>query len=114
MTRTAARAEDILSEAVKRIVDACQPRQVILFGSRAEGTADVDSDLDLLVVEDEPFGENRSRFREIVRLERALGRLKTPTDVLVYSADEIARWRSSPNHIVSRALRMGKVVYARP
>ena len=114
MNKTTATAEELLSEVVKRIVHTCQPRQVILFGSRAGGTADADSDLDLLVIEDEPFGENRSRFREIVRLERALGRLKIPTDILVYSADEIDRWRNSRNHIVSRALRTGKIVYARP
>ena len=39
-----------LDEAVRRIVEIAGPQLVILFGSYAEGTANEDSDIDLLVV----------------------------------------------------------------
>ncbi|MGH7565020.1 MAG: hypothetical protein ACREK5_11465 [Gemmatimonadota bacterium] len=34
-------------------------------------------------------------------------------DILLYSADELERWRDSPNHIIGRALRQGRVLYER-
>ncbi|MEN8447784.1 MAG: nucleotidyltransferase domain-containing protein, partial [Cyanobacteria bacterium J06555_13] len=35
------------------IVEAVAPEQVILFGSRARGTASADSDIDFLVIKSE-------------------------------------------------------------
>jgi uncharacterized protein len=106
-------AIDVLPEIVRRLVETAQPEQIILFGSWAKGTNRPDSDLDLLVIESEPFGKGRSRLREIGRLERALDRLPHPTDILVYSLDEVERWQTSPNHIIGQALREGKKLYAR-
>ncbi|MBF0181942.1 MAG: nucleotidyltransferase domain-containing protein [Magnetococcales bacterium] len=96
-----------------RIVETAAPERIILFGSHARGDARPDSDVDLLVIEDEPFGPNRSRFREIARLERAMGTIPVATDILVYSLEEVERLKSSANHVVGRALREGKVLHAR-
>lgn len=106
-------ALDAIPEIVKRLVATSQPEQIFLFGSWAKGTNKPDSDLDLLVIESEPFGKERSRLREIGRLERALGRLPYPTDILVYSRDEVERWQSSSHHVIARALKEGKEIYAR-
>lgn len=106
-------AMDALPEIVRRLVATAQPERIILFGSWATGANKPDSDLDLLVIESEPFGKERSRLREIGRLERALGRLPYPTDILVYSRDEVERWRSSPNHVIAQALKEGTEIYAR-
>jgi hypothetical protein len=35
-------------------------------------------------------------------------------EILVYSSDEVERWRESRNHVVGRALREGRVLYERP
>ena len=48
--------ETLLGRMVTAIVDAADPEQVILFGSRARGDARPGSDVDLVVVEAEPFG----------------------------------------------------------
>ncbi len=106
-------ALDAIQEIVRRLVDAAQPEKIILFGSWAKGTNRSDSDLDLMVIEKEPFGAMRSRLHEIGRLERALGRIPYPTDILVYSREEVERWQSSAHHVISQALKEGKEIYAR-
>lgn len=95
------------------IVETAHPERIILFGSHARGEARADSDVDLLVIEAEPFGPQRSRFQEIARLERAMGTIPVATDILVYSLEEVERLKSSTNHVVGRALREGKLLHAR-
>lgn len=106
--------QKLLTEAIRIIVEVADPDQVILFGSHARGEARTDSDFDLLVVESAPFGPERSRYREMARLERAMVRFPVVTDILVYSREEIDRFRSATCHLVYQALREGKVLYARP
>ena len=103
----------LLDRMIRTIVDEVDPEQVILFGSRARGDARPDSDVDLLVVESEPFGAGRSRHAETVRLNRALVATPVARDILVYSRDDIEQWRGSLNHVAARALREGRVLYAR-
>ena len=104
----------LLEGMVQAIVDVADPEQVILFGSRARGDAGVDSDVDLVVVEAEPFGPGRDRRAEAARLWRALAGFRVPKDILVYSRDEVDYWRDSLNNVLARALREGRVLYERP
>jgi uncharacterized protein len=103
-----------LEELVQAIVAAADPEQIILFGSRARGEARSGSDVDLLIVESDPFDANRSRRKEMARLWRALSHFPFPKDILLYSRDEVEYWRHSLNNVVARALREGKVLYERP
>lgn len=104
----------LLQEMVKVIVDEADPEQVVLFGSRARGDASADSDVDLVIVESDPFDENRDRRAEAVRLWRALADFPVSKDILVYSGEEVEYWRNSINNVLARALREGKVLYERP
>lgn len=79
----------LLQRMVATIVAEVDPEQVILFGSHARGDALEDSDGDLIIVESEPFGENRDRGAEAVRLWRALAGFEISKDILVYSHDEV-------------------------
>jgi predicted nucleotidyltransferase len=106
--------EQIIAEITREIVRAADPDRVILFGSHARGDARPDSDLDLLIIEDAPFDGTRSRREESARLWRALRRFLIPKDILVFSRDEVERWASSMNHVIGKALREGRVLYARP
>ena len=106
--------DEILDRMVRAIVEEVDPEQVILFGSRARGDAGEESDVDLVVVETEPFGKTRSRRLEAVRLWRALSDFVVPKDILVYSRNEVEHWRHSPNHVLARALREGMVLHDRP
>lgn len=106
--------DDTLEWMVRAIVSEVDPERVILFGSRARGDAGAGSDVDLVVVEAEPFGPGRSRHDELVRLYHALADFRVAADVLVYSNADVAYWRDSLNHVLARALREGKTLYERP
>lgn len=106
--------EQLLDEMVQVIVRAIDPEQVYLFGSRARGDARADSDVDLLIVDHKPFGAGHSRFQEINRVYQALSPFHMPTDILLYSSEEFAKWRHSLNHVIGRCDREGKLLYARP
>lgn len=103
----------IITEMAERIVREVNPARIILFGSRARGLTHEGSDVDLLIIEDVPFGPERSRFRETARINRLLSGFGVAKDILVYSTDEVDRWRDSKNHVIAHALREGKVLYAR-
>ena len=103
----------VIAEMVATLVKEADPEQVILFGSRGRGDARTDSDVDLIVVEAEPFGPGRDRVKEMARLYKALAGFLVPADILVYSREDVEYWRDSLNHVLARALREGKVVYER-
>jgi uncharacterized protein len=105
--------ETLLREMTKTIVDTAKPRKVILFGSWAQGNACPDSDVDILVIQDEPFGPGRSRRKEMTRLWQALSKFDRPKDILLYASEEEDKWKESRNHMVAHALRSGRVLYER-
>ena len=107
----------LLEQMVEKIVAEVDPEQIILFGSRARGDARAGSDVDLVVVESEPFGQERSKRLEAARLYRTLSGflVSKRLDILdsLYSRDEVDYWRDSLNHVLARALREGRVLYER-
>src|SRR5438552_334681 len=102
---------ELLREMAAEIVRTADPLKVVLFGSHARGDARPDSDVDLLVIEEEPFGPSHDRLDDAGRLWRALSRFFVPKDILLYSRDEVARWADSRNHVIAHALREGRVLY---
>ena len=106
-------SDALLDQMVEKIVAEVDPEQIILFGSRARGDARAGSDVDLVVVESEPFGQERSKRLEAARLYRTLSGFLVSKDILVYSRDEVDYWRDSLNHVLARALREGRVLYER-
>jgi len=105
--------DGVLPEMVHAIVEEVDPEQVYLFGSRARGDASPESDVDLLVIEHQSFDPQRSRLQEVNRIYRAISRFRVPTDVLLYSSDEFARWKGSVNHVIGRCCREGELLYER-
>jgi len=95
----------------QRIVREVDPQKILLFGSWARGEASEHSDVDLLVVEREPFGEHRSRYQEAARIWRCLSDFRVPKDILLYSVSEIEQWKDSRYHVIGQALREGRILY---
>ncbi|MBM4026371.1 MAG: nucleotidyltransferase domain-containing protein [Planctomycetes bacterium] len=106
-------SEQLIGEMVDAIVEEVGPRRIYLFGSRARGDQKAESDVDLLIVEDETFGPERTRWSELKRIRKALRPFRVPKDILVYSQDEFEKWEDSLNHIVAHAVKEGKLLYER-
>ena len=99
----------LLQTIVEIIVKETNPEQVILFGSRAKGTAQEGSDFDFLVVVRGARNE-REISRRIYRtlLEMRVG---AAVDVVVASARTLERRKESPFFVYRRALQEGRVLY---
>jgi predicted nucleotidyltransferase len=103
--------EKILGMLVRAIVNIADPAQIILFGSAARGEAGGDSDLDILVVVSGSFNRRRCRTDLYVDIMTRLGRFNIPLDLLLFTRSEVREWRPYRNHVISRALREGMVLY---
>ena len=105
--------QDLLDQLVHEIVEAVQPEKVILFGSRAKGTAETDSDIDLFV-QLEAGRDTHEASREAYRV---LGRLRNRppvgVDIVVKDRAFVERYGELVGTIVRPVLREGKVLYAR-
>jgi predicted nucleotidyltransferase len=99
--------QNLASEMSSAIVAAAQPRRIILFGSRASGSATDDSDFDFMVVEDHPV----DRYREMVRLRALLRGFRVPLDLLVVSEDKYQYWRDTPGNVYYEAATNGVTLY---
>ena len=100
-------AENILSEATRRLVEQFHPRRVILFGSQARGTGDDRSDVDLLVICD--VGDNRRAL--MVAMDRCLWDLPIARDIVVLTQEEFERDRHIPGTIARPASKEGRILY---
>ena len=96
-------------EIVDRIVSGFSPLKIILFGSRARGSAAADSDVDLLVVTDRPG----SKRKQAVAIDLALADIRVAKDVVVVGAEELERDRDVVGTIAYPAWREGIVLYER-
>jgi len=97
----------ILDEIVERILETGRPQRIILFGSRARGTARPDSDFDLLVIKE----SEEPRYRRSAPLYTRLADLPVEVEIMVYTPEEISAWSNVPEAFVTTAIREGKVLY---
>jgi uncharacterized protein len=81
-------------------------RPAILFGSCARGAQSRRSDVDLILVMDtsDRFLKRHDRVRGVYECLRGI-----PTDILIYTPDELHRMAHRP--FLRRALAEGKVIY---
>lgn len=101
-------SDQTIQDAARRLVEAAgSPRRVLLFGSYARGDATEDSDLDILVVEE----DLPDPTAEYVRLREAVGALGVGVDLLIYTEAELERRRDWCSNPVYWAVREGKVLY---
>jgi predicted nucleotidyltransferase len=97
----------LVSEIVKRILEAAEPQRIILFGSAATGQMTKDSDIDLLVLESAP-GDTRE---ESVRIRQAVRGLGYPFDIIVMAVERFEESKDVVGGIAYPAHKYGKVIY---
>lgn len=97
----------------QHIVSAVHPEKIVLFGSRATGTARPDSDIDLFL-QVETGRNTREATKETYRALRKLReRPGVDIDIVVKDRAFVERYGDLVGTIVRPVLREGKVLYAR-
>lgn len=107
----------LLRHVTRRIVDAFQPEQIILFGSQAYGKPTTHSDVDLLVV------LNRLRNKSVLERDRRVDQVARssvatngilPMDIIVRSPAELGYRLKIGDPFFREVVLKGRVLYERP
>jgi predicted nucleotidyltransferase len=99
---------ELLNEITGRLAESLHPERIYLFGSRAAGNADQDSDVDLLVV----VPDTEKSTREIaIEGRRSLWSFEIPFDLIVCTESQFNRYGRVKNTIMNEALCEGRIVY---
>jgi hypothetical protein len=105
---SAAVAEPNLAVAVQRLVDALQPEAIYLFGSRARGDHQPDSDYDFMVIVP---GSDLPPHRRAQIAHRALRDVPIAKDILVWTRDEFDHYVPAVASLPATVLREGRLLY---
>ncbi|MGA2297821.1 MAG: nucleotidyltransferase domain-containing protein [FCB group bacterium] len=98
-----------ITEIVNKIQSNFELESIILFGSYANGTANKDSDLDLLIIKETDLPSHHRSF-EIYKL--LIGSM-IPMDILVYTKKEFEEEKNQKFSFLYSALKNSKVLYER-
>ena len=101
--------DSVLGEIVKRLVEACQPERIYLFGSRARGKGGADSDYDIMVVvakSEEPA------YRRAQRAHSLIWDLGTAADILVWTREAFDSRIHLRASLPATIAREGRLLYA--
>lgn len=93
----------------KRIVVTFDVQKIILFGAYAQGKADKNSDVDLLVVmntKKRPIAQRYEIYKSLTPIHFAL-------DIIVRTEDDLKRRIPQGDWFLKEAYETGKVLYAR-
>lgn len=100
-----------MERVIRRIVDYAarisEPEEIILFGSMANGTHNVHSDLDLLIVVNDTAA--KSQIAGLVK--RYAYELSLSADVLVRTKQEVRESMERPDSFLAGVIASGKIVY---
>ncbi|MCX5751913.1 MAG: nucleotidyltransferase domain-containing protein [Candidatus Saganbacteria bacterium] len=100
--------EDIESIAGK-IAKGVNPKRLVLFGSRALGRANQNSDIDLCVINN----EIKDKSQEFIRIRKLLKDFIQPIDILFFSEDEFKKRKDIWGTIQYEIDKKGKILYER-
>jgi len=98
----------LLEKAIQNLVSALNPEKIYLYGSHAYGQPHENSDIDLLIIVDQP---ESSIYDINVEGYRALRGLFFPAEINVITKDDFeerSRWVSSIESVVSKK---GQILY---
>jgi len=97
--------------AIERVVALTSPERIYVFGSRARGDFEPDSDLDLLIVVPDPVGDHRQRQTE---LQHALVGCRPIVEPWIMGRIEFEETRDVVGGLAYPATHDGYLVYTKP
>jgi uncharacterized protein len=106
---TSAPPDPELEAIIGRLVRLLNPERIYLFGSRARGDHDPESDYDLLVV---VKNSSLPRYKRDQAAFRALRGVGVPKDVLVLTRKEFEGQRRVISSLPATVEREGALIYA--
>ena len=101
---------ELLNTVVDRLVHSLAPERVLLFGSHAWGTPNVDSDVDLLVIVADAELPAYKRARAGYK---ALRGVRLSKDIVVLTQAEFDRQSTVKSSLAHRVREHGRVLYDR-
>lgn len=103
--------DEVLDQALKKIVGAYQPEKIIVFGSYAYGNPDADSDLDLLIIKetDERPIDRRIAVRTLLRPLK----LHPVVSPIVLTSAEMDERLAMEDPFAKELITRGQVIYER-
>jgi predicted nucleotidyltransferase len=101
-------AEPPLAEVVRRLVDVLQPEAIYLFGSRARGDHQPDSDYDFMVIVPQ---SNLPPHRRAQLAHRSLHGVRIAKDVLVWTRAEFDGYVPAVASLPATVIREGRLLY---
>ena len=96
-----------VAATAERIIPACSPTAIVLFGSYAKGTQTSYSDIDLLIIahSDEPQGARLQKLRGM------FARSPVRIDPIFYTPEEVAEELGRKYSFVASVLATGTLIY---
>ena len=95
-----------IQHIVKQIITGYKPENIILFGSYANGTNSIQSDIDLVIIK-----ETSDRFVERLKKISAVAKTWEAMDMLVYTPEEWSDALSKGHYFIKQISNTGKVLY---
>jgi len=94
-------ADPTLKAVVQKLTERFQPKKIYLFGSRASGTHQSESDYDLfLVIGDTDVPQDQ----RMVEAQDIMWDIDISADVIIYTEKEFDEWKNEINTIANTVL----------
>ncbi len=101
------RSKPSVEEIVQRIADHLRPEKIILFGSRAQGKASPESDIDLLIV----YAGPKSKREVKLAVHNLFKHPDFSMDVFVLTPQELEMQKAIANTLAREVTESGVVFY---
>ncbi|OGC43342.1 hypothetical protein A2548_03195 [candidate division WOR-1 bacterium RIFOXYD2_FULL_41_8] len=101
--------EEEIKDIAGKIAKKFKPKRLVLFGSRALGQTNKDSDIDLCVINDNV----RDKSQEFIKIRKLLGNFIQPIDILFFSEAEFKKRKDIWGTIQYEIDKKGKILYER-
>jgi predicted nucleotidyltransferase len=98
----------LVETIIQRIADSINPERIILFGSRVDGLARDDSDVDLVIIYRGPL----SKRQVTLRIRELFPHPDFSLDIFVLTPEEFEKQKNVPNTLARETADKGVVCYA--